>query len=342
MKIFEKKRLSSGRRRVYIFGVKIFSYKKKSDILKEKEKERYNAIWAKRFMGLTEEETQFVINYRYKSWVSRKYGTSKGINWEAPTKYNEKIQWLMLYYRNPLMTICQDKVKVQQYIRKKIGADMLVPCIGVWESPEDIPFDELPNKFAVKVNWGCGQNLIVEDKTQIDWEEAKKKLADWMQPNRNWYYTSLEWAYKHIQPQIIVEKYIEQNDDYKIACFNGKARLVQVCTDRDGAKHKQAWYDVDWNRLPFTRNTPEVEHEVQKPKHLEQMLQCAEILAEPFPLVRVDFYYSNGKPYIGEMTFYPAAGLKPFTSPEWDDKIGEMIQLPEKMLWSANATTEDL
>lgn len=340
MKIIEKKRYSNGRRHVYFLGVKILSYKRKKN--SPWEKQRYEAIRAKRFTGLTEEEALFFIDYRYKSRVSIKYNLTEGIHWENPTTYNEKIQWLSMYYRNPLMTICQDKVKVQQYIKEKIGSDMLVPCIGVWESPDEIPFEKLPDKFAAKVNWGCGQNIVVVDKSQIDWEEAKNKLTSWMHPNKNWYYVSLEWAYKHIKPQIIIEDYIEQNDDYKITCFNGKARLVQVCTERDGSKHKQAWYDVDWNRLPFTRTALEVEQEVRKPEQLEQMLRCAEILAAPFPLVRVDFYYSHGKPYIGEMTFYPAAGLNPFTPSEWDWKIGAMLLLPKKMPWPKGATTKDL
>lgn len=343
MKLFQKKRCSNGRRHIYLLGIKIFSYKKKGKGKKApREKDRYKAIWGRRFKGLTEQEARFAISYRYKSWVTHHYGEKVGVNWEQPTTYNEKVQWLLLYYRNPLMTICQDKVKVREYIREKIGADMLVPCVGVWKMPEDIPFDTLPDQFVAKVNWGCGQNIIVTDKSQINWEEAKKKLTEWMQTEKNWYYTSLEWAYKHITPQIIVEEFIEQNDDYKIACFNGKAKLIEVCTERNGAEHKKAWYDEDWNRLPIIRKMPEIEHEIPRPEHLEQMLKCAEILAKPFPLVRVDFYYSNGKPYIGEMTFYPAAGLKPFSPPEWDSKIGEMLLLPEKMPWPSGVTTEDL
>ena len=340
MKLLEKKRYTHGRRHIYLLGIKVFSYRKRRGV--SAGKERYREVWAKRFSGLTEEEARFAINYRYKSWVTHHYGAETDVDWERPTTYNEKIQWLLLYYRNPLMTMCQDKVSVRQYIREKIGEEMLVPCIGVWDTAEEIPFDTLPKRFVAKVNWGCGQNIIVEDKSQIDWEETKKTLTEWMQPPHNWYYTSLEWAYKHIKPRIIVEEFIEQNDDYKIACFNGKAKLVEVCTERCGAKHKKAWYDTEWNRLNIIRKMPEVEHEIPRPEHLEQMLKCAEMLAALFPLVRVDFYYSEGKPYIGEMTFYPAAGLKHFTPAEWDTKIGQMLHLPDKMPWPKGATTEDL
>ena len=130
------------------------------------------------------------------------------LNLENPKTYNEKLQWLKLYYHNPLMTKCADKYLAREYIKEKIGEEYLVPLIGVWDKVEDIDFNSLPKQFVLKVNWGSGQNIIVKDKSKLNIEETKNKLNGWLKPFSNHYYYSYEWQYKDIEPKIICEKNI--------------------------------------------------------------------------------------------------------------------------------------
>ncbi|MDU7143604.1 MAG: ATP-grasp fold amidoligase family protein, partial [Anaerococcus vaginalis] len=91
------------------------------------------------------------------------------LNLENPKSFNEKLQWLKLYDRNPLYTKLVDKYKVREYISEKIGEGYLIPLLGVWDDPEDIDFDSLPNKFVLKCNHNSGLGMcICTDKSKID------------------------------------------------------------------------------------------------------------------------------------------------------------------------------
>ena len=169
---------------LYICNHKVFAIKHKSE---------YRKIYEKRFKGLTETEQRYILEQQFIR------NTGYPLNLDNPQTFNEKIQWLKLYDHNPLMTICADKVAVRDYIKEKIGEEYLVPALGIYDKPEDIDFDKLPNRFVLKVNWGSGQNIIVKDKSALDIEAAKKQLAEWMKPENNHYYDFLKLNSLHLE-----------------------------------------------------------------------------------------------------------------------------------------------
>ena len=258
---------------------------------------------------------------------------------DDPVTFNEKIQWYKLYYRDFLMKKCSDKYAVRNYVKENIGEKYLNEIIGVYDKVEDIDFNSLPDKFVLKVNHGCAQNIICKDKGKLDIRDAENKLNLWMRPEANHYFSSYEWGYRDIKPKIICEKYIEQLDgelfDYKFFCFNGNVHILYVSLDR-GSKSgmKMDFFDMDWNKLPFIRKYENSQRNIKKPKNFEKMVELAEKLSKPFPFARVDFYELNNKIVFGEMTFYPGNGIEPFTPMEWDYKLGEMFQLPNKQEFS--------
>lgn len=257
------------------------------------------------------------------------------LNLNEPKTFNEKLQWLKLYDHNPLMTICADKYKIREYIEEKIGGDYLIPLIGVWDNPDEIDFDSLPNQFVLKVNWGSGQNIIVKDKTKLNIEEVKEKIKTWLKPESNHYYMGLEWGYKNIPAKIIIEKYIQQGgeplQDYKFFVFNGVPKILSITIDSyDYSKMCINYYDMDFNLLPYTNSYPQAKYELKKPKHYEKMLEIINKLGNGFNFVRIDFYDTQERLYVGEFTFYPGCGLDKFDPIEWDYKLGEMLILPLK------------
>lgn len=253
---------------------------------------------------------------------------------DTPATFNEKINWLKLHNHDPRITTCCDKYAVKQYAAEKIGAEYVLPVLGVWEKAADVDFDSLPEQFALKVNWSSGYNIIVPDKSKLDVDEARKKLAKWMVPASNSYYDTFNWGYKHMKPVIYAEPYIEQIDgqvyDYKFYFSKGRFLYMFIATDRLGEKSlTYTFYDEQFRPLPFTYgHKPNANPVPEMPKNLDKMLELAKVLADDFPFVRVDFYEVGDREfYLGEMTFYSGGGTLPFDPVSWDQTLGDKIAL---------------
>ena len=252
-------------------------------------------------------------------------------NFDNPRTFDEKIQWLKLYYRNPLLSICADKFAVREFVKQKIGEKYLIPLIGAYDGVNAIKFSKLPNKFILKSNNSSGKNIICLDKSLLDTAETKKKLQEWLMPNSNLYSYSYEWAYRNIKPKIICEKFLDSKKsliDYKFYCFNGQPKFIQVISERN-ISLKADYYDLKWKSLPIHSQSPRSIKGIKKPSHLNEMIQISQKLSSNFPYVRVDLYQVNNQVYFGELTFYPNAGMVGFKPSSWDRKIGDMLQLPK-------------
>lgn len=260
---------------------------------------------------------------------------NKLLNWNAPKTFNEKLQWLKLYDRKPEYTIYVDKYAVRDYIAKTIGEEYLIPLLGVWDTPEEINFDQLPNQFVLKCNHDSGGLCICKDKSTFDIQSAKEKLGKSLVTD--YYLASREWPYKNVPRKIIAEKYMEDSKtkelrDYKFFCFNGVVKALFVATDRQNKSTdtKFDFFDAEYNHLNFTHGHPNALQIPEKPKNFELMKKLAAQLAANMPHVRVDFYEINGKVYFGEMTFFHHSGFVPFRPEIWDKKFGSWLELPSK------------
>ena len=258
--------------------------------------------------------------------------TGETLNLENPENFNQKIQWLKLNDNTLEKTRLADKFLVRDYVKERIGEQYLVPLIGEWDKFDDIDFEKLPLQFVLKTNHGCGYNIIVKDKNQLDYEDSRQKINKWMAMNFAFRF-GYELQYKDIQPRIIVEEYLENNDsgldDYKVFCFNGKAIYIMYLTDRQNGL-KMAFYDREWNHMPFIYNATRIEYPVDKPDNLVELIELAERMSEGLIHVRVDFYRLNeGTLKFGEMTFTSASGICKWDPPEYNKIMGDLIELPK-------------
>jgi len=269
-----------------------------------------------------------------KAYLKLKYRIifGKKLNLNNPQTFNEKLQWLKLYDRNPMYTMLTDKYEVRKYVAEVIGEEHLIPLLGVWERFEEIDFDKLPNEFVLKPTHTSGDIFICKDKSKVDLTELRKIVNKWLK--REYYWFHREWPYKNIKPRIIAEKYMVDESgielkDYKFMCFNGKPKILFVVSNRhlEGGL-KMDFYDLDWNLLPFERHYKRSGKVMPKPRSFNKMIEIAEKLSQGIPFVRVDLYEVDGHPYFGELTFYPGAGFEEFTPEEWDYIIGSWLQLP--------------
>ncbi|WP_270596109.1 ATP-grasp fold amidoligase family protein [Anaerococcus vaginalis] len=259
------------------------------------------------------------------------------LNLENPKSFNEKLQWLKLYDRNPLYTKLVDKYKVREYISEKIGEDYLIPLLGVWDDPEEIDFDSLPNKFVLKCNHNSGLGMcICIDKSKIDIKKVKNELKSGLA--QNYYLNGREWPYKNVSRKIICEKYMTDETgknlrDYKFYCFDGKPKIVGIYQDRNSDKETTGdFFDMNFEWVDLRFGMPNALNKPQKPQKFQEMIKIAEILSEGMPEVRVDLYISNNKIYFGELTFFDGGGFDKIEPLEWDYKLGSWIKLPKKML----------
>ena len=270
-----------------------------------------------------------------EKYLKKKFKSLMGkeLDLKNPQTFNEKLQWLKLYNRRDEYTMMVDKVAVRDYISEKLGEEYLIPCLGVWDNPEDINFDELPEKFVLKCNHNSGLGMcICKDKSKLDIEKVKKELKKGLE--QDYYMTNREWPYKNVPRKIIAEKFMVDESgtelkDYKLFCFDGKPCYMFIATDRStpGVETKFDFYDMKFNHLPFTNGHPNSDKVIQKPKGFEEMKELACKLSEGIPHVRIDFYDINGKVYFGETTFFHWSGMVPFEPAEWDYKFGELLNI---------------
>ena len=261
----------------------------------------------------------------------------KDLDLNHPRSFNEKLQWMKLYDRNPLYTTLADKYTAKKYIASIIGDKYIIPTIAVFDNPEEIDFSTLPNQFVLKTTHDSGGVIVCKDKKCFDYDKAKTFLQQRL--NQNYYRTSREWPYKKIRPRIIAEEYIQSDSiygitDYKYFCFNGEPKLLYISIGLDNhPTAKISFYDLLGNEMPFHRSDYEPYHNASMPDKSKELIELSHRIATHIgsPFVRVDFYAERGKIYFSEITFFPCAGFLPFDPEEWDLKLGEWITLSQKI-----------
>jgi len=273
-----------------------------------------------------------------KAFLKLRYRTifHKKLDLKDPKTFNEKLQWLKLYDRKPEYGIMVDKQAVKDFVAEKIGAEHLIPTIGVWDRPEDIDFNSLPNQFVLKCNHDSGSVVICRDKALFDQQKAVEKLRRKMDNSVFWF--GREWPYSRVKPCVIAETYMEDETqkqgltDYKFYCFNGEPKFLYVSVGlEDHSSATISFLNLDWTLAPFHRmDFKPLKSPPPKPKNYEKMIAYAKKLSCGFPFLRVDMYEIQGKLYFSELTFTPSAGFTPFVPDEWDATIGAWLELPNK------------
>lgn len=257
------------------------------------------------------------------------------LNLQDPKTYNQKLNWLKLYDRNPLYPILVDKYAVKKWVADKVGDQYVIPTLGVWDKPEQIDFFSLPNEFVLKTTHGGGNKgvIICKDKSNFDFDSAIAKLNRALRHDTGKLFR--EWPYTKVPRRIIAEKYMIDSatnslNDYKFFAFDGEVKAMFIATDRqECGELKFDYYDADFNHLDLVQVHPMSGKVLTKPSTFDEMKRIASILSKEIPQVRCDMYEVDGKVYFGEMTLFHHGGLKPFHPMEWDYEWGKYITLPD-------------
>ena len=250
---------------------------------------------------------------------------------ESLKTFNEKIQWLKLHNDTPLFTQMVDKYEVRKIIEAKLGPRYMFPLLGVWESADEIDFDKLPEKFVLKPTHDSGSIVFCRDRSNFNQNKARCKLRKALR--RNYYWLGREMPYKNVHPRIIAEPMMSDNKsgqdlkDYKLFCFNGVIKMIQVDYDRFTNHHRNL-YTPEWKLIDafilYPNNPQQI---IAPPNALPHMLEIGRKLSKGFPFVRIDLYVINDRIYFGEFTFHHGGGLERIRPREFNRTMGEWIRL---------------
>ena len=269
--------------------------------------------------------------------------TGKELNLENPLYFNEKLWWLKLNNRDPLLTKCSDKYKVRQYVEECGYKDILIPQIDVYNNADEIDFDKYKYPVVLKCNKDSGGHVFYDPNsvTQFNKNEAVKRLNHALK--QKYYLISREWNYKNIPPKIVVEKVMRDKNgnlpsDYRFFCFDGvpKFMMMDFGVMTEDGHHKFEFprniYDMDFNLMPVRFGRDNYHGKVEKPLNYERMIEIAGVLSKPFPMCRVDLYNIDGVVYFGELTFYHGGCCQEITPEKWDLLFGSWIDLNSKKI----------
>ncbi len=266
--------------------------------------------------------SEFIVDGKF----FRTFG--RHIDFNNPKTFNEKLQIIKLYGRDPRMPKLADKYEARQYVKAKGHGAILNQVIGAYDQPSEIDFSVLPDEFVIKCNHSWNTNIVCQDKSLINGQAVVEKLNEWM--SHNHYHRSREWSYKNIKPKVFVERFLHAPlKDYKFYCFSGSPLYIQVDSDRSN-EHTLDLYDLDWQRLDCKKgdnkqsNFPE-----SRPGFFKDMLTIATDLSSNFHFCRVDFLANPEGFYFAEMTFYPGGGFSRFNPGEFDYIFGEHLDVAD-------------
>lgn len=262
-----------------------------------------------------------------ENYLSRKFFNYK-FDCSNPRTFNEYLVWIKLFYKNDLWKKCADKIGSKEFLRSIGLGDYLPSTYGVYHSTKEIDLNSLPNKFVLKTSHDSGSVFICE-KGKTNFEEVFNKIDASLL--NNYSEKSGEWVYEDILPLVFAEEYLVSNDgldlkDYKFFMFNGKMEFGYIAKDRFNDV-RFALFDKNLNfiKTDYIYLRPRKKDMPIIPTCISEMIYISEKIAQNFDFVRVDLYWTNKGPRIGELTFIPQSGHGSFSNKKYDFLFGKLF-----------------
>jgi hypothetical protein len=287
----------------------------------------------------------------YASWYATEWLRTRN-----PVTFDDKVRYKMVRDRRPILTTISDKVAVRPFVAERVGERYLTEALQIVREPDEIAWEELPREFVAKVTHASGGALVVTEAADperplprftprgharllvhpdaLDRRRAAEIVDHWLRAPYGWSGWKREWAYRNVEPRILVEEYLRGPGgavpaDYKMYMFHGRVGFIQLDRDRYGTLSRDL-YDEAWEYLPVSKTIPRSGQAKPRPERLDEMIDVAQRLSSGFDFVRVDLYALEDRIVFGELTIYPASGQGPFDPPEFGRTIGDMWEVPRR------------
>ena len=227
-------------------------------------------------------------------------------NLRNPRRFTDRLYGLKVdgSLSDPLYQFVTDKEFAKQYIESAVGPGYAPETYRVLRNAGDVrAFVPDIAPCVLKPTHLSGPAIFHNAPEE---PPDRRTLLEWLNEER--YSATREANYRHLRPKVIVEEFLSEDGvsvpkDYKLFCFHGVPKLIQVDSNRFG-EHTRNFYDIGWSRLPVTFRYPSGPED-RRPHMLEEMLSVAKRLACRFFFVRVDLYSSQAGVRVGELTFCP-------------------------------------
>lgn len=258
------------------------------------------------------------------------YRYSKILNLKNPMTFNEKLQYLKLNYYNELYYIYVDKIKVREYLVSKKLSNILTKCYYTGKNITEYTWNSLPKQFVIKANHSSGDVLIIKNKDLYNIKNVNKTIQKWL--SRDYSALNGELFYKNIDRKIIIEELlIDENGnipmDFKVHCFSGNPKIIQVDIDRFG-EHKRNFYDLKWELQEFSILHPrEVNKLILKPIMLKDLIEISKLLSNKLPYCRIDLYFVDNSIKFGEITLIHGSGFEKIIPEKYQLELGKLIEM---------------
>lgn len=312
---FYKER-DGNRRRFYLFGQRILSYKKpKKKLADLNKKELTKLLWEQFYKKTGKKPT------------------------DELTTLAHKVIWASMFDVTELKVQCTDKIAVRDYVAETVGDKYLPELYAVYDNEKQFDLDLLPDKFLLTYNAGANSEhtMLVWDKSKLNQTDVQNTMKQWLKYNLA--EIGYEMQYLPIKPRVMARELLDIRTDieYKLWCFGGRVEFIKIISYKQGhGEIGSVHYDREWKNMGFYSSGGDrykIKHRLERPKFLDEMIEVAEKLAKPFNFVRVDFYETvDGKLMFGELTFSPSAGKLEFTpnDAEIQHKYGALFKIPER------------
>ena len=261
----------------------------------------------------------------------------KNLDFNNPESFSEMIQWIKLYYHDPAMSQCVDKVLFKEFVRAKLGEGHTAKIYEIWETEEEVKLRDIPEQCVVKSNCSSdGNNILFPDKSKIDFDKVEKDIKENWFDRLKLHTNSFANYYYDVQPKVYVEEYLKEAedspDDYDVFCFHGEPKFIYVKTAHfDNGINMEGYpvsfYDIDWKYMDAKYKDFLSRADLERPPHLGEMLEISRKLSKGFPFVRVDFFENSRKLYVAEFSFAPWAGLRPYEPEALDYEMGKWLDI---------------
>jgi hypothetical protein len=252
---------------------------------------------------------------------------------DPPRTFNEHFLHQKLNF-GPHLEIARrltDKVEFKQWLHEMGQGDLIVPTLGVYQSPAELQAAVLPAPCVVKPTHRTGKVMFVggtgpRGLTRRELATVRRWFA------HSTYERGREPNYRGLQPRVIAEAMLPGDEgrppvDYKFFCVRGEPFMIQVDVARFERPRRRQMVRPDWAPLPFVKGAA-IRHPdpLPRPPQLDRAIALCRTLGSVLPLCRVDLYFlPDGSIRAGEITSFPGNCSSPFVPHSADLETGRQI-----------------